>query len=56
MEKGVFAAAPLFEDVILRMVPHESGIPSAFVISPAQARALAKSLTKAARAVEKRQA
>jgi hypothetical protein len=56
MERGVFEAAPLFEDVIVRMQPFENGIPSAFTISPAQARALAKSLTKAARAAEKTQA
>jgi hypothetical protein len=56
MENALFAAAPLFGDVIFRVSKLEDDTTQTFNLSPEQAKSLAKALGKAARAAEKKEA
>ena len=58
MEKAIFAAAPLFGEVVVRLTHQKeiTEIPENFYLSPEQAKALSKALAKAARAAEKTEA
>ena len=53
MERATFEAQAFFGDVILRVTENEHEPPLHFCLPYAQAKALVKSLTKAARALEK---
>jgi hypothetical protein len=55
MEKALFAAAPMFGDVIFRVLKLEDDTTQTFNLSPEQAKSLAKALGKAARAAEEHQ-